>query len=445
MRVRKPGASRPSWRRLGEDVTAVGILAAGFSGPALVVPGYASVVSTLVVLAVVGGGVRLLFGAAVALPECRAQSRAVEPPAELPPASVIVTAYDEAGVLAETLAACRALAYPADRLEIVVVYEAASTDGTAAIAEVAARTDPRVVAVARRDPPGGKAAATNAGLARATGEAVAVVDADQRLAPDALRRAVTHLETEGVRCVTGRRYGYNPSESLVALYATVEHHLAERVEFVARDRLGGFSVFTGGQAFFEATLFDDGRFDETVLLEDLALAWRLQSDGGTVRVDPGLLSYERNPTTLRALWSQRVRWARGGMQVARAWFETLRGDTDLSRRGSIDAAATFGALLALPMLVLAVPSVLVGLAGIPVAPLLPDWWPAALGVLGFGGPFAAFVGVVTTDHRQGRDHAPREFVAAATLPLFWALQSLAVLRAFMDEFVFDRPTVYVTS
>lgn len=441
MEVRKAAHVEPSWRERGRTAAGIALLAGGLSAPALVVPAYARLVSTALVLAVVAGAGRLLVAAALALPH---GPEAIEPDGPLPTVSVVVTAYDEADVLRETLAACRDLAYPAHKLEVLACYETASTDGTAAIAEAAAR-DRRIHAVAKERPPAGKAAATNPGIERATGDVIAVLDADQRLLPDALRRAVAHLQRPGVRCVTGRRYGTNPTDSPVALYATVEHHLVERVEFVARDRAGGLALFTGGQAFFDADVFAElGALDETVLLEDVEMACRVQAAGGSVRVDPGIVSLEHNPATLAGWWSQRVRWARGGMQVARAHLPDLLANPDCAARTRIDAVATFGPLLAVPPLVGAAPATLVGLAGVDVSPLLPAWWPAVLGAVPLV-TLAVAALLFRADVRAGRTHAPQEVVAAATLAPYLLVQVLAVAAAFVDEFVLDRDVVYVTS
>lgn len=443
MEVNKTGNASRSLRERFRVLLAGVVVLAPLTILAVFVPSYADVVATAFVLVTVGGGARLLAGGVVAL----ARSRSAGPPVSpLPTVSVVVTAYDEADVLGGTLAACRALAYPAEKLEILVCYESASTDGTAATAEAAARRDARVTAVARESPPAGKAAITNLGLARASGDVVAVLDADQRLRPNALRRAVAHLQAPDVACVTGRRFGTNPRASLVALYATVEHHVAERVEFPARDLAGGFTLFTGGQAFFDADVFADlGRFDETVLLEDVEMACRMQAAGLAVRVDPGIVSRERNPTTVAAWWNQRVRWARGGMQVARTTLPSLLASRDAPGRVRVDAAVTFAALLVLPLLVLAAPAVLVGAAAGGVSPLVPPAWPVALGVAAVGVPLAVTAGIVLRDRRAGLAHDRRELVAAATLPAYAAVQLLAVVRAFLDEFVLDRPTVYVTS
>ena len=423
-------------------VTAVvsGILAALLVLPGVVVPAYRLVVTGALLAVCMGVAVRLVVATLVAAP--RREPPSLPASDSVPSVSLVVTAYDEADVLPATIEACTGVDYPDDCLEVVVCYEADSTDGTRAVAESAADADPRVTAISRPAPPGGKASATNHALREVDGEVVGVLDADQRLEPDAVRRAVGWLADDSVHCVKGRCLGTNAADSLVALCATVERSLVERIEFVARDRLGGFTIFTGGQAFFDTDAIDSvGEFDETILLEDLDMAYRLQRAGGTIRVDPGIVTRETNPSALSSWWSQRKRWARGGMQVARRYLGTdlLARPPALAVR--LDFAVTLGLLLVLPLLVLAAPlTAAIWGAGFVFGSLARGAWGFV-----FVAPFLAWYGTIILDARDGYNHAPREYVAPILLWPYVALQALAIVTSFVDEFVLQRPTRYVTS
>jgi hypothetical protein len=425
----------------GSAVTVVGavLLSGTLVVPGLLVPVYGDVVATALFVVCVGGAVRFVGAAVVA--SVRRDPPDVGPET-LPTVSLVLTAYNEADVLGATIEACQRVDYPDDRLQIVVGYESASTDGTAAVAEAAAAADSRVRAVERPASPGGKASATNHALTVATGDVVGILDADQRLEPGAVKRAVRWFGEESIWCVKGRCLGTNPGESLVALCATVERSLVERTEFVARDRLGGFTIFTGGQAFFRAAALEAvGEFDESVLLEDLDMAYRLQAAGGTVRVDPGIVTRETNPAGISAWWNQRKRWARGGMQVARRYLgpNLLSGPPALSAR--VDLAATLGALLVLPILVLAAPVLaLGGPKGYVPTPVARPLWGFVCAT-----PLVASYATMALDARDGYRHAPWEYLAPLLLWPYVAVQVWAVVASFLDEFVLRRPTRYVTS
>jgi len=386
-------------------------------------------------LVAVGVTARVL---AVGLLALRSPSRPPAP-ADWPRVSVVVVAYNEADVLRETLNACRALDYPS--FEVVVCYESASTDATAAIAEATALADDRVTAVRRDGPPAGKAAAVNRAIERASGELVASIDANQRPDERLLRRAVRWFRDDSVRCVKGRCYGTNSGDSLVALHATVERHLLERAEFYARDVADGLTVFTGGQVVFRADLFDElGPFDESVLTEDIEMACRVHEAGFDVRVDPGAVTYERNPASLRTLLAQRKRWAQGVFQVARRHAGALLRSRRVSRVAKADAAFTFGSALLAPLLALSVPALLVAAPSPAERPVV-----TALLVSPAVAVAIAVCVVFAADRVAGRSHALREWLAALTLPAYVAVQSVVVVTAFVDEFLLDAPTTYVTS
>ncbi|MFC4551225.1 MULTISPECIES: glycosyltransferase [Halorussus] len=434
-------------------VAASTLASATLVSPAFVFPAYGRLVSTLVVLLFLGLAARVVFAAAVAFrppPDPESSSSGNPTADELPEVSVVVAAYDEAETLPATLAACRALDYPAERLEVLLCYEAASTDATAEIAERAAADDPRFRAIRRDAPPGGKAAVANFGRRRAGGEVVGFVDAGQRPEPDAVRRAVDWFRAdEDVWCVKGRCYAGNSAGSPLALHAAVERHLAERGEFFAREVLSGFTLFTGGLAFFRASAFAElGPFDETVLLEDVEFAARIHARGWTVKVDPAIVSTETNPETFAGWWNRRKRWARGGLQVARRYVGSFLRRSTGRPVASLDAVATFGGLLALPVALLASPTVALGYVagdGSP-ATYLPEGPPfVALAAVVLAGAFLAPLSVLLRDHLDGRPHPAREYAAALTLPAYFAVEAAVVVAAFLDEFVLRRPAVYVPS
>lgn len=92
--------------------------------------------------------------------------------------SVVVPVYNAAGPLPGCAASV--LAGAPQGLELILVDDG-STDGSAAICDGLAGQDARVRAL--HQPNGGASAARNAGLAEATGDYVAFVDADDRLLP----------------------------------------------------------------------------------------------------------------------------------------------------------------------------------------------------------------------------------------------------------------------
>jgi cellulose synthase/poly-beta-1,6-N-acetylglucosamine synthase-like glycosyltransferase len=113
-----------------------------------------------------------------------------------PYVSIVIAARNEARRVPGRLENLRQLDYPAGKQQVIVVSDG-STDGTV---DVLART-PRVVAVAV--PPGGKARALNAGVARAVNDIVVFADMRQAFASDALRALVAPFRDPRVGAVSG--------------------------------------------------------------------------------------------------------------------------------------------------------------------------------------------------------------------------------------------------
>jgi poly-beta-1,6-N-acetyl-D-glucosamine synthase len=117
--------------------------------------------------------------------------------AEPPRVSIVMAARDEAARLPARIDNLRALDYPADRLEVIVVSDG-SSDGTL---DVLSRHGDLVQTLAA--PAIGKAAALNLAIAQASGDVLVFADARQMFAPDALRALVAPLADPAVGGVTG--------------------------------------------------------------------------------------------------------------------------------------------------------------------------------------------------------------------------------------------------
>lgn len=115
----------------------------------------------------------------------------------LPRLSIVIAARNEARRLPGRIENLLSLDYPAERLQIIVVSDG-STDHTEA---ALARFGPKVEVVSV--PASGKAAALNAGVARATGDLLVFADARQTFAADALRALAAPFADPSVGGVSG--------------------------------------------------------------------------------------------------------------------------------------------------------------------------------------------------------------------------------------------------
>jgi cellulose synthase/poly-beta-1,6-N-acetylglucosamine synthase-like glycosyltransferase len=129
-----------------------------------------------------------------------------------PSVTLVISAYNEEGVLRQKIENALALDYPRELLEVVVVSDG-STDATVAIAEGFADRGVTVHAYERNR---GKNAALNDSIPRARGEIVVFTDANGMYRPDALRHLVGPFADAGVGCTCGELIYINYGDNAVA-------------------------------------------------------------------------------------------------------------------------------------------------------------------------------------------------------------------------------------
>lgn len=117
-----------------------------------------------------------------------------------PTVSVIIAAYNEAGVIGKKLESVLRLDYPRECLHVIVASDG-STDGTNAMVKRYEHQGVRLLALPRV----GKAAALNAAAAEATGEVLVFSDANSIFAPSTLRALVRPFADPEVGGVAGNQ------------------------------------------------------------------------------------------------------------------------------------------------------------------------------------------------------------------------------------------------
>jgi cellulose synthase/poly-beta-1,6-N-acetylglucosamine synthase-like glycosyltransferase len=297
---------------------------------------------------------------------------------ENPWVSVVVPAYNEAPVLANCV---ESLVSGRHRRVEVIVVDDGSTDETPEIAARLAREHPQVRYV--RQANAGKGAALNRGIAESTGEVLFFVDADGIFAPDTIGEMLRGFDSPRVGAVCGDDRPVNLDRVQTRLMAVVSHAGTGLVRR-ALSLVGCLHIVSGNVGAFTREVMEAlGGFDEETVGEDLELTWRVRRAGYRVVFRPRAIVYAESPSTLRNLWRQRLRWARGLLQTMR-----LQRDMIGSRRYGV-----FGGYLAVNALTMVVlpPLQLVVLALLPVT--------AATGALPVGGgvwAWLGFVGVVVS-------------------------------------------------
>lgn len=283
------------------------------------------------------------------------------PPTAWPRVTVQLPIFNELETVECLLNAVRILDYPRDRLEIQVLDD--STDSTTTLAaSLVSRLRGEglnIVHLHRPHREHFKAGALAAGLTQASGEFIAIFDADFLPPQDFLRQALPWFTDPEVGCVQARWGHLNRDYSLFTQLQAlgVDGHFI--VEQSARAASGLFLNFNGSAGIWRrASIADAGGWQADTLTEDLDLSYRAQLRGWRIEFLPNLRVAGELPAQMTAYKNQQARWARGSLQTARKLFwPLLRSSQPLPVKleGTLHLTAYLVHPLILTVMVLALP------------------------------------------------------------------------------------------
>jgi cellulose synthase/poly-beta-1,6-N-acetylglucosamine synthase-like glycosyltransferase len=210
--------------------------------------------------------------------------------------------------------------YPREALEIQVLDD--STDETTRIAQKWVEHYQRqgyAIKLRHRDKRQGyKAGALREGLAEATGEFIAIFDADFIPPKDFLKRTLPHFKNAEVGVVQTRWGHLNFAYSLLTRGQAIglDGHFV--VEQTARNRAGYFINFNGTAGMWRrACILDAGNWSDDTLTEDLDLSYRAQLRGWKFVFLPETICHAELPAEIGGVKSQQFRWTKGAIQTAK--------------------------------------------------------------------------------------------------------------------------------
>jgi cellulose synthase/poly-beta-1,6-N-acetylglucosamine synthase-like glycosyltransferase len=225
-----------------------------------------------------------------------------------PVVSVVMPAYNEEKYIVQSIRSILDTDYPKDKLDIIIVDDG-SKDNTLKVAK--AFESPCLRVFTKQN--GGKGAALNFGLAKAKGELVATMDADSYLTKETIRELIPHFEEADVMAVTPA-VKVRPSDSWLKEFQRVEYLMI----LFSRKLLSfidSVPVTPGPFSMFRRTVFEKvGGFDEKNLVEDQEIALRIQSHNLKIKSSMTADVYTEPPDNMKDLFTQRVRWQRGGIR-----------------------------------------------------------------------------------------------------------------------------------
>lgn len=344
------------------------------------------------------------------------------PVVQWPVYSVLIALRDEAAMMRQLADCLRALDWPADRLEVILLVEA-DDDATREAALNAPFPLGTVVLTVPPGQPLTKPRALNYGLAHATGTYVTIYDAEDRPHSGQLKAAyATFLgASEDVLCLQAPLTATNGAASWIAAQWALEYAVHFNLYLPA---LAGWGqpVMLGGTSnhFRRADLVAFGGWDAWNVTEDADLGLRAARLGGrTLTISPPTL--ETAPETLPVWFKQRTRWIKGYIQ---SWLVCMRAPFQLVRElgltawvslqmtlgASILSALLYGPTTAFILVALVFPGDLVD--------------PYSFALFGFGWACNTLGDLLA----PGRWRFSR-LIATLSRPLYWPLQTLAAFAA----------------
>lgn len=319
--------------------------------------------------------------------------RALQPPArftELPRVTVQLPMFNEQYVAQRIIEHTAQIDYPRDRLQIQVLDD--SIDETRQIAqETVARLRAAghdIMYLHRENRVGYKAGALEAGTRFATGDFIAIFDADFLPPPNILQDTIHYFTDQRVGMVQSRWEHLNRSLSLLteAQAILLDGHFV--VEHTARNRTGRFMSFNGTGGVWRKTAIEDaGGWQHDTLTEDLDLSYRAQLRNWRFVFLPNLTSPAELPPEINAFKAQQHRWTKGGAQTCvKLLPQVLRSNVNWRVKLEAFFHLTSGAVYVLVVMLslLLGPTLIAKLVLTKPQPAWVLWFELLLFVVGFG-------------------------------------------------------------
>lgn len=233
-----------------------------------------------------------------------------------PKISIIIPAYNEEKVIANTIEGLLETKYP--HKEIIFVDDG-STDSTLAIAT---RYKEQIRILHKEN--GGKSTALNYGMVYAKGEIVVIVDADTIIGRNSLKEIVKGFEVnEHVAAVAGNIKVRNRMNWLTKCQA-LEYITGIQIIRRAFDVFGSITIVPGALgAFRKSFLAEAGAYGKDTIVEDFDQTIKLLKAGLITQGSSKATAYTEAPNTLKDFVAQRKRWYRGNIQVLKRHSDAL--------------------------------------------------------------------------------------------------------------------------
>lgn len=247
-------------------------------------------------------------------------------PDPLPSVTVQLPIFNEPFVVKRVIDATACLDWPHDRLEIQVLDD--STDATPDLAASAVAywqtVGVNIKHIRRPHREGYKAGALSFGLTQATGEFIAILDADFVPFPDFLNQTMGFFANPQIGFVQARWVHLNRNTSLLTYLQSLGIDGHFMVEQLVRANKGYIMSFNGAAGVWRRTaIIDAGGWGFGSLTEDLDLSYRAALRGWKSAYLPNVAIPCELVPSISAYRKQQTRWAQGSAECVRRLLPSI--------------------------------------------------------------------------------------------------------------------------
>ena len=235
---------------------------------------------------------------------------------ELPTYTIFCPLYREWQVLPQFVEAMSKLDYPKEKLQVLLLLEEDDKETIQKIPEIKLLSNFERIVVPHSIPKT-KPKAMNYGLRFATGERLAIYDAEDIPEPDQLKKAVIAFRrsNDKVVCVQAKLNFYNPKQNILTRLFSVEYALWFDLVLPGLQSINAPIPLGGTSNHFKTDYLRlIGGWDAFNVTEDCDLGMRLAKRGyRTAIVDS--TTYEEANSSVLNWYGQRSRWIKGYIQT----------------------------------------------------------------------------------------------------------------------------------
>lgn len=273
----------------------------------------------------------------------------------LPKVTVQLPVFNEIYVVERLIDSVCKLDYPAELLEIQVLDD--SIDNTREIAQKCVEYHSSmgidIKYIYRKNREGYKAGALENGLKHASGELIAIFDADFIPPSDFLIKTVHQFTDDNVGIVQTRWGHINRNYSTLTRAQSIllDGHFV--IEQNSRFNGGYFLNFNGTAGIIRKRCIESsGGWQHDTLTEDLDLSYRAQIEGWKMVYLDDVVVEAELPVDINSFKSQQHRWAKGGIQTAIKLLPKILMSKNIDLRVKIQCIFHLLANISYPLLIL---------------------------------------------------------------------------------------------